>query len=185
MAFPWIAAAMLASSAVTSYADVKGQKSANVASAEQAQLNRDFQERMSRHAHRYEVEDLKEAGLNPILSAKYGGASTPTGAMPDIKNEFANLGDLRIAQTLQELDLKEALIKKAEGEAESSTAKGYFDELKRSVADKILNAPSRGLKGLNSAVDTFKDKAMKKPWLIRLENWFRGKLGKEKYTPKK
>ncbi|AYQ58817.1 DNA pilot protein [Termite gut associated microvirus 1] len=39
-----------------------------------------FQERMFRNRHTYEVEDLKRAGLNPILSAHSGG-STPSGAM--------------------------------------------------------------------------------------------------------
>lgn len=50
-------------------------------SAEQAQKQIDFQERMSNTAHVREIADLKAAGLNPVLSAKLGGASTPVGAM--------------------------------------------------------------------------------------------------------
>lgn len=40
-----------------------------------------WQEKMSNTAHQREVQDLQAAGLNPVLSAKYGGASVPTGAM--------------------------------------------------------------------------------------------------------
>lgn len=53
----------------------------NAWSAEQAQKQMDFQERMSNTAHQREIADLKASGLNPVLSAKLGGASTPTGAM--------------------------------------------------------------------------------------------------------
>lgn len=56
----------------------------------EAQKQRDFQERMSNTAHQREVEDMRKAGLNPLVR-EGGGSSTPPGAMPDVGNPGAGL----------------------------------------------------------------------------------------------
>lgn len=53
---------------------------ANAFNAEQAQITRDWQEKLSNTAYQRAMADMAKAGLNPILAGTLGGASTPGGA---------------------------------------------------------------------------------------------------------
>jgi hypothetical protein len=70
---------------------------ATVANMEESLRNRQFQERMSNTTHAREVADLKNAGLNPILSAGGSGTSSPSGStgsagIATINNAMSGLG---------------------------------------------------------------------------------------------
>lgn len=49
-------------------------------SAEQASIQRDYQERLSNSAYQRATTDMRAAGINPMLAYSQGGASVPVGA---------------------------------------------------------------------------------------------------------
>lgn len=87
-----------------------GGENANQASARSADENRRFQQMMASTAHQREVNDLRAAGLNPILSAN-AGAATPSGATSQFSNVLE--GALSSARERKQLELGE---KKQEAE---------------------------------------------------------------------
>lgn len=106
----------------------QGQKDANVANAQQAEAQMRFQQEMSRTAHQREVEDLRAAGLNPILSGTGGaGASTPPGAAARMENVDENTAATAqsIALNKENLDNLKETNKQIRAETVKKVQEGY------------------------------------------------------------
>lgn len=72
------------------YNHIENSVAMNYNSAE-ALANREWQEHMSSTAYQRAVEDMKKAGLNPILAFANGGASTPGGSAGTISGASMGL----------------------------------------------------------------------------------------------
>ena len=83
MAWPVLAAA-----GVGAVAGFIGQRSANQQNRAIAREQMAFQERMSSSAYQRSMDDMRQAGLNPMLAYQQGGASTAGGASARMESEL-------------------------------------------------------------------------------------------------
>lgn len=102
----------LAAAAIAGGASLAGSAFSAYMARKTSQDQMDFQERMSNTAHQREITDLQKAGLNPILSAKLGGSSTPPGAQAQVP-DFGNSARTAIEgiQAVADLGVKAATVR--------------------------------------------------------------------------
>ncbi len=141
-------------------------------SADQAALNRGFQERMSNTAMQRKMGDLKRSGLNPMLAFSQGGSSAPSGAMGSgassagpssagsmatSKNPQSNVvsGALSAFNSYVQKRLLKANLKSADANATSAAANAV---IKKSVADSVSTS-KHGLRKIKSVGDVIFDDA--------------------------
>lgn len=133
-------------------------------SVEDASVNRAFQERMANTAHQREVKDLRDAGLNPILSGTGGaGANTPSGAMAD--SNVADVPDYAAAANsalnAKLLKTQEAL-QKAQAEQLSSASEANRAQAAKTRKEAAILSPKATLfekisEAINSGASNWKN----------------------------
>jgi len=67
-----------------------GQQGTNQQNMQNAQTQMAFQKEMSNTSYQRAVEDMKAAGLSPMLAYSQGGASVPTGSMATTQNALGS-----------------------------------------------------------------------------------------------
>lgn len=121
---PALLAAIIAGGASVGGGIISNQANADQASKnrnfenEQAERQMAFQERMANTEYQRAVADMRAAGINPILAAKLGGNSTPSGASGSgssahMENVLAEAGaiPLQLAKYKADLELTQEMRK--------------------------------------------------------------------------
>lgn len=138
----WGAAIAAGASVLGGMMSAKGQRDANSANMAMSRQQMAWEERMSNTAHQREVQDLRAAGLNPILSGTGGmGASTPQGTKPEIKDEITPMISTAMSalKTLSEAQLTNSLKEKTQQDeklSEAATSNTQIDTFKKAAETK-------------------------------------------------
>ncbi|WNK15001.1 MAG: DNA pilot protein [Microvirus sp.] len=126
-----------------------------------AQANRqmEFQEEMSNTSYQRGMEDMRQAGLNPILAAKVGGATTPSGAAAPVANVVgpAVSSALQVQQQSAQIANTEALTKKTQEETKSIQYNNEALQPKRSTEAALWNLGSQSAKGIDRVGEATRD----------------------------
>ena len=120
---------------------------ANNQNSAAAALDRDFQREVLQNRNQWQAEDLKKAGINPILTAGSPSSATGSNASISMQNPLSGLADG--LTSAMNLDLQERQLKKDLKIGDSVIAKNYADAFMADEQGDYLQNQSEGVKIAN------------------------------------
>lgn len=129
---------------------------------DRAQEGREFTERQLKHRHQWEVDDLKKAGLNPVLSATKGAPSIGSSPVATTLNPADNIGQaVQSALAVEKLGAEINLLK---SQATKNRADARGTDNISDITENVANV-NKGLHGatenIGNAAKTVTDTATK------------------------
>lgn len=141
--------------------DYFGRKKQNQANSAQALRSMQYGQIMSGTAYQRAMADMRKAGLNPILAGKFGGASTPQGAMAQMQSPISSAITTKMASQTTSSSTALTDAKKIQQEIDN-TLKG--DLLPGSEKSKILE--QQILKALKLSIEIAESGMEKAPGIL-------------------
>lgn len=115
--------------AITGYGQYRANRETRASTGRQMA----FQERMSNTAHQRQMADLKKAGINPMLSARLGGASSPAGA----SYQASNIGAAAVEGYGKVSSAKQAQAQTEQARAQTMLTRAQTEKVRTEVLKKI------------------------------------------------